>query len=207
MERVLEVYARLHDPARPLVCLDETSKQLIRETRIPLPHGAGREARVDYEYERAGVVKLFMLFAPLEGWREVSVRDRRTDFDYAHVLRELADVHFPSTDKIILVQDNLNTHNEMSLYKTFPADEARRIANRFERHYTPKLGSWLNMAECELSVLGRQCLARRIPDKATLPTEVEAWKTTRNDVGSGCKWQFTTEDARTKLSHLYPKIE
>ena len=127
MERVLEVYARLHDPARPLVCLDETSKQLIRETRIPLPHGPGREARVDYEYERAGVVNLFMLFAPLEGWREVSVRDRRTAFDYAHVLRELADVHFPSVDKIILVQDNLNTHNEMSLYKTFPA--ASRIAS------------------------------------------------------------------------------
>ena len=143
------------------MCLDETSKQLIRETRIPLPHGPGREARVDYEYERAGVVNLFMLFAPLEGWREVSVRDRRTAFDYAHVLRELADVHFPSADKIILVQDNLNTHNEMSLYKTFPADEARRIANRFKLwHYTPKHGSWLNMTECELSVLGRQCLAR-----------------------------------------------
>ena len=207
MEKVLEVYARLHGPVRPLVCLDETSRQLIRETRIPLPHGPGREARVDYEYERAGVVNLFMLFAPLEGWREVSVRDRRTTFDYAHVLRELADVHFPSVDKITLVQDNLNTHNEMSLYKTFPANEARRIANRFEWHYTPKHGSWLNMAECELSVLGRQYLARRIPDKATLTTEVEAWKTTRNDVGSGCKWQFTTEDARTKLSHLYPKIE
>ena len=140
MERVLEVYARLHDlhdPARPLVCLDETSRQLIRETRIPLPHGPGREARVDYEYERAGAVNLFMLFAPLEGWREVSVRDRRIAFDYVHVLRELADVHFPSADKIILVQDNLNTHNEMSLYKTFPADEVRRIANRFEWHYPP----------------------------------------------------------------------
>ena len=141
----------------------------------------------------------------IEGWREVSVRDRRTAFDYAHVLRELADVHFPSTDKITLVQDNLNTHNEMSLYKIFPADEARRIASRFEWHYTPKHEFWLNMAECELSVLGRQCLARRIPDKATLATEVEAWKTTRNDVGSGCKWQFTTGDARTNLSHLYPK--
>ena len=127
MEKVLEVYARLHDPARPLVCLDETSKQLIRETRIPLPHGPGREARVDYEYERAGFVNLFMLFAPLEGWREVSVRDRRIAFDYTHVLRELADVHFPSADKILLVQDNLNTHNEMSLYKTFPA--ASRIAS------------------------------------------------------------------------------
>ena len=184
MEKVLEVYARLHDPARPLVCLDETSRQLIRETRTPLPHGPGREARVDYEYERAGVVNLLMLFAPLEGWREVSVRDRRTAFDYAHVLRELADVHFPSTDKITLVQDNINTQNDMSLYKTFPADEARRIANRFEWHYTPKHGSWLNMAECELSALSRQCLARRIPDKATLTTEVEAWKTTRNNVDS-----------------------
>ena len=207
MEKVLEVYARLRDPARPLVCLDETSRQLIRETRTPLPHGPGREARVDYEYERAGVVNLFMLFAPLEGWREVSIRDRRTASDYAHVLRELADVHFPKADKITLVQDNLNTHNETSLYKNFSAEEARRIADRFEWHYTPKHGSWLNMAECELSVLGRQCLARRIPDKTTLATEVEAWKKTRNDVGAGCKWQFTTEDARTKLSHLYPKIE
>ncbi len=206
MEDVLEVYTRPRDPACPLVCLDETSKQLIRETRTPLPGKPGREARADYEYERNGVASLFMLFAPLEGWRQVTVRDRRTAVDYAHVLRELADVHFPDADKIVLVQDNLNTHRPASLYEAFPPAEARRIADRFEWHYTPKHGSWLNIAECELSVLARQCLDRRIPEKSALESEVGAWITTRNAARAKVNWQFTTQDARTKLSQLYPQI-
>ena len=164
MEDVLEVYTRPYDLARPLVCLDETSKQLTRETRIPIPMRPGQSARSDYEYERNGVASLFMLFAPLVGWRHVAVRDRRTAIDYAHVLRDLADVHFPDAEKITLVQDNLNTHKPASLYEAFPPAEARRIVDRFEWHYTPKHGSWLNIAECELSVLSRQCLDRRIPE-------------------------------------------
>ena len=207
MEDTLEIYIREHDPARPVICLNETSKQLTRETRTPLPHGPGREARIDYEYERAGVANLFMLYAPLECWRHVCVRKRRTANDYVHDVRDLVDVHFPLAEKIILVNENLNTHKLGSLYKTFPLAEARRIAKRIEMHFTPKHGSWLNMAECELSVLSRQCLARRIPDRTELADETEAWETTRNSVGSGCKWQFTTQDARTKLSHLYPLVE
>ena len=207
MEDTLDIYIREHDPARPVICLDKTSKQLTRETRTLLAQGPGREARVDYEYERAGVANLFMLYAPLECWRHVCVRKRRTANDYAHVVHDLVDVHFPLAEKIILVNDNLNTHKLGSLYKTFPPAEARRIAKRIEMHFTSKRGSWLNMAECELSVLSRQCLARRIPDQTKLADEIEAWETTRNSVGSGCKWQFTTQDARTKLSHLYPQVE
>ena len=207
MEDTLEVYTRPRDPARPVICLDETSKQLTRETRTPLPRGPGRVERIDYEYERAGVANVFMLFVPLEGKRYVSVRERRTAKDYAEVVRELVDVHFPLAEKIILVNDNLNTHKIASLYKAFPPAEALRIAERIEMHYTPKHGSWLNMAECELSVLSRQCLARRIPDQTELADEIKAWETTRNSVGSGCNWQFTTQDARTKLSHLYPQVE
>ena len=206
MEDVLEVYTRPYDPARSLVCLDETSKQLIKETRIPVPMRPGQSARSDYEYERNGVASLFMLFAPLVGWRHVAVRDRRTAIDYAHVLRDLADVHFPDAEKITLVQDNLNTHKPASLYEAFPPAEARRIVDRFEWHYTPKHGSWLNIAECELSVLSRQCLDRRIPDQQSLGTEVNAWTTSRNTEQTEVKWHFTTEDARTKLSQLYPQI-
>ena len=206
MEDVLEVYTRPYDLARPLVCLDETSKQLTRETRIPIPMRPGQSARSDYEYERNGVASLFMLFAPLVGWRHVAVRDRRTAIDYAHVLRDLADVHFPDAEKITLVQDNLNTHKPASLYEAFPPAEARRIVDRFEWHYTPKHGSWLNIAECELSVLSRQCLDRRIPDQKSLGTEVNAWTTSRNTEQTEVKWHFTTEDARTKLSQLYPQI-
>ena len=207
MEDTLEVYTRPHDPARPVICLNETSKQLTRETRTLLLRGPGREERIDYEYERAGVANLFMLFVPLEGKRHVSVRKRRTAKDYAHVLRELVDVHFPLAEKIILVQDNFNTHKIASLYEAFPPAEALRIAERIEMHFIPKHGPWLNMAECELSVLSRQCLARRIPDQTELADEIKAWETTRNSVGSGCNWQFTTQDARTKLSHLYPQVE
>lgn len=206
MENVLDVYTRPHDPNRPLVCLDETSKQLTRETRTPIPMKPGREARHDYEYERAGVASLFMVFAPLEGWRHVEIRDRRTAIDYAHILRDLADLHFPNAEKIDLVQDNLNTHKPASLYEAFPPAEARRIAQRFEWHYTPKHGSWLNIAECELSVLARQCLGRRIPDKDTLKAEVDAWATNRNSQNAKTNWRFTTEDARTKLIRLYPQI-
>ena len=154
MEDVLEVYQRPHDPQRPLVCLDETSKQMIVETRAPIPAKPGRKARHDYEYERNGVANLFMVFAPLEGWRHVKVTDRHTAIDYAHVLRDLSDTHFPDTAKIVLVQDNLNIHKSASLYEAFPAPEARRLVERFEWHYTPKHGSWLDMAEAELGVLG-----------------------------------------------------
>ncbi len=206
MEDVLDVYTRPQDAKRPLVCLDETSKQLSKETRTPIPMRPGQSARSDYEYERNGVASLFMLFAPLIGWRHVAVREQRTAIDYAYVLRDLADVHFPDAEKIMLVQDNLNTHKRASLYKAFPPAEARRIAERFEWHYTPTHGSWMNIAECEISVLARQCLDRRIPEQASLETELNAWTTTRN-AKKKVKWQFTTEDARTKLSQLYPQIE
>src|SRR6266566_3117674 len=162
MEDVLEVYQRPHDPQRPLVCLDETSKQLIIDTRAPIPANPGQPARHDYEYERNGVANLFMVFAPLEGWRHVKVTDRHTAIDYAHVLRDLSDTHFPDAAKIVLVQDNLNIHKPASLYEAFPAPEARRLVERFEWHYTPKHGSWLDMAESELGVLASQCLDRRI---------------------------------------------
>ena len=165
MEDVLEVYQRPHDPACPVVCLDETSKQLIKETRTPFPAKPGQPARHDYEYERNGTANLFMLFAPLEGWRHVKVTDHHAAVDYAQALKELSDTHFPDASKIVLVQDNLSTHKPASLYEAFPAPEARRLVERFEWHYTPKHGSWLDMAEAELSVLSRQCLDRRIPDK------------------------------------------
>lgn len=206
MEDVLEVYTRPHDPARPLVCLDETSKQLVAETRRPIPAGPGRPARRDYEYERNGTANLFMLFAPLEGWRHVKVTDRRTALDYAQVLKELADVHFPDAEAIALIQDNLNTHTPASLYEAFPAAEARRLVRRFEWRYTPKHGSWLDLAESELAVLTSQCLDRRIPDKTTLSEEVAAWVAERNDNHAKADWRFTTEDARVKLKHLYPSL-
>ncbi len=175
MEDVLEVYTRPHDPARPLLCLDETSKQLVAETRAPLPMLPGQLARHDYEYERKGTANLFMLFAPLEGWRHVEVTDRRTAIDYAKILKDLSDTHFQRADKIVLVQDNLNTHSPASLYEAFAPDEARRLFERFEWHYTPKHGSWLDLAESELAVLSGQCLDRRIPDRAMLEREVAAW--------------------------------
>ena len=206
MEDILEVYHRPHDPARPVVCLDETSKQLIIETRAPIAAKPGQPARCDYEYERNGTANLFMLFAPLEGWRHVEVTDRRTAVDYAHILRQLAVEHFPGAAKIVLVQDNLNTHKPASLYEAFPAIEARRLVERFEWHYTPKHGSWLDMAESELSVLTGQCLDRRIPDKRTLVEEVSAWETERNKNHAKADWQFTTADARIKLKRLYPSL-
>ena len=204
MEDVLEVYQRPPDPAFPLVCLDETSKQLIAETRAPIPAKPGRPARRDYEYERNGTANLFMMFGPLEGWRRVKVTDRHAAVDYAQILKELSDTHFPEADKIILVQDNLSTHKPASLYHAFPAPEARRLVERFEWHYTPKHGSWLNMAESELGALSSQCLDRRIPDKETLIEEVAAYG--RNKNHTKADWQFTTADARVKLKRLYPAL-
>ena len=206
MEDVLAVYTRPHDPARPLVCLDEVSKQLVAEVRVPIPMKPGRPACHDYEYRRNGTANLFMAFAPLEGSRHVKVTDQRTRIDYAHFLRDLADDHYCKADKIVLVQDNLNTHTPASLYLAFPPQEARRLAERFEWHYTPKHGSWLNMAEMELSVLSRQCLNRRIEDQAILKREVASWQVDRNTLGGAANWRFTTQDARIKLHRLYPSI-
>ena len=206
MEDVLEVYHRPHDASRPLVCLDETSKQLVAETRQPVPAKPGQPARHDYEYERRGTANLFMLFAPLEGWRLVAVTERRTAVDYARILKTLSDVHFAKAEKIVLVQDNLNTHCPASLYEAFEPAEARRLVERFEWHYTPKHGSWLNLAESELAVLSGQCLARRIADATTLTREVDAWRTYRNTHNAKADWHFTTADARIKLKSLYPTL-
>ena len=206
MEDVLEVYQRPYNPECPLVCLDETSKQLITETRVPIAATPGHPARHDYEYERNGTANLFMMFAPLEGWRRVEVTDRHTGVDYAQILKGLSDTHFPKAKKIVLVQDNLNTHKPASLYEAFPAPEARRLVERFEWHYTPKHGSWLDMAESELSVLSGQCLDRRIPDKLTLAEQVAAWEDSRNKKHVKADWHFTTADARVKLKRLYPAI-
>ena len=173
---------------------------------MPIPAKPGRLARYDHEYARNGTANLFMMFAPLEGWRHVEVTDRRTAVDYARVLKELSDTHFPKAVKIVLVQDNLNTHKPASLYQTFPPDEARRLVERFEWHYTPKHGSWLDMAEIELSVLSSQCLARRIPNKQTLTEEVAAWQGDRNKNHAKADWQFTADDARIKLKRLYPAL-
>jgi DDE superfamily endonuclease len=206
MEDVLDVYTRRHDESRPLVCLDETSKQLIAETRTPLPMAPGQPARYDYEYRRNGTVSLFMLFAPLEGWRHVEVKDQRTSKDYARVLKDLSDAHFVNAEKIILVQDNLSTHTPAALYEAFEPQEARRLAERFEWHYTPKHGSWLNMAEAELAILAKQCLDQRIEDKTALKAEVTAWIAERNVHHAKANWRFTTKDARIKLKSLYPAL-
>lgn len=206
MEDILEVYERPHDPDAPVVCLDEASKQLIAETRAPIAAKPGRPARHDYEYHRNGTANLFMMFAPLEGWRHVKVTERHTAVDYAQVLKEISDTYFPGASKIVLVQDNLNTHKPASLYQAFPAAEARRLVERFEWHYTPKHGSWLDLAESELSVLSGQCLDRRIADMQTLVDEVAAWEDTRNKHHTKADWQFTTTNARVKLKRLYPSL-
>jgi len=206
MEDVLAVYMRPRDADFPLVCFDEASKQLIADTRNPIPMQPGRAARADYEYERHGTANLFMFFAPLEGWRHIKVTDRRTAVDYAHALKDLADKHFPKARKILLVQDNLNTHKPASLYEAFPPAEARRLVECFEWHYTPKHGSWLNMAESELAVLSNQCLDRRVPDQTSLARETAAWQKDRNQHHAKADWQFTTADARIKLKHLYPVL-
>ena len=206
MEDVLSVYERPIDPKRPLICLDETTKQLVRETRQPLPSRPGQPERIDYEYARNGVATLFMMCAPLQGWRHVSVGASKTRVDYAHCLRSLASEHFPHAEKIVLVQDNLNTHDPASLYQAFPPQQARALIERFELHYTPKHGSWLNIAECELSALNRQCLNRRIPDQYSLTREVGAWERARNLDTVRIDWRFRTADARIRLKRLYPSL-
>lgn len=207
MEDVLDVYARPPDPLRPLVCFDEGGKELHGEARPPLPVIPGHPARFDTEYERHGTASLFLWCAPLLGTRGVTVTERRTRIDFAHAIRDLVDVQFPHAERIVLVLDNLNTHEATSLYLAFPPAEAKRLWDRLEVHPTPKHGSWLNVAELELSALGRQCLDRRIADRDTLAAEVAAWVADRNAAAVTVDWQFTTEDARTKLKHLYPVLQ
>jgi len=207
MEDVLEVYKRPYGPKRPQVCMDETSKQLLADKREPIPVKPGSPKKIDYEYEREGVANIFMFFEPLMGKRHVKVTERRTRKDWALAMRELSDVQYPDADVIDIVMDNLNTHSPASFYEAFEPEEARRLVNRFEFHYTPKHGSWLNIAEIELSVLSRQCLDRRMPNQDFLESEVKAWEDERNDQIVKVHWRFTTADARIKLKHLYPLIE
>lgn len=204
MENILAVYLRPYDPKRPVVCLDESSKQQIQELIDELPVRPGEVAKFDSEYKRNGVSNLFMMFEPLAGWRYVKVTNTRTAVDFAGCLKDLVDIHYSDVDKIVLVMDNLNTHTLASLYKAFSPEEAFRIAQKLEIHYTPKHGSWLNMAEIEFSALSRQCLKRRIPNQETLIKEIKAWEDVRNSSEVKCHWQFTTENARTKLHKLYP---
>ena len=206
MEDILEVYKLPYDAKKPLICMDESSKQLVKEVRAPVPLRQGQPTRYDNEYERNGVRSLFMFFAPLEGWRHVTVTERRTAGDWAFQIKQLVDIHYPEAETIRLVMDNLNTHTLASLYKAFDPAEARRIASKLEIHYTPKHGSWLNMAEIELSILSRQCLDRRIPDENILKAEILAWELARNQHREKMDWRFTTEDARVKLKKPYPTI-
>jgi hypothetical protein len=206
MEDVLEVYKRPYDPRRPVVCLDETSKQLIGEVRTSVPAAPGQVAHYDYEYIRNGVANIFMIFEPLAGQRDVEITNRRTKKDWALCVRRIADEMYPDAEVIVLVEDNLNTHSPASLYEAFEPAEAKRLADRFEFHYTPKHGSWLDMAEIELGILGRQCLARRIDNIGDLRREAKAWERARDTAGSKVDWQFTTEDARIKLKRLYPSL-
>jgi len=207
MEDVLDVYTRPYDPARPQVCLDETSRQVVAETRDALPIAPGRPARHDPEYARKGVVNLFLVTDPLRGWRQVRVSQRRTRLDWAGCIKELVDVHYPDAKRIVLVLDQLNTHSPASLYDAFPPGEAKRLADKLEIHYTPKHGSWLNMAEIELSVLARQCLNQRLGDRAAIAREVAAWTVARNAAATTIDWRFTTKDARIKLKRLYPAVD
>lgn len=206
MEAVLAVYQRPDNPDYPVICLDESTKQLVKETTIPIPAQPGQPQRIDYEYERNGTANLFMVCEPITGWRHVEVTQRRTAIDYAHLLKALVDVFCPEAIQITVVQDNLNTHSPASLYKAFEPSEARRILDKLEFCHTPKHGSWLNMAEIELSVLSRQCLDRRIPDFESLEQQVAAWQSQRNEEETWIDWRFTTQDARIKLHRLYPSI-
>lgn len=206
MEEVLDIYKQPYNPKRPVVCFDESSKQLTKEVRESLPMQPGQVLKYDTEYERNGTASIFMAFEPLQGVRFTKITERRTQIDWAIYVKDLVDNHYIEAEKIIFVMDNLNTHHKSSLYEAFEPAEAKRIADRFEIHYTPKHGSWLNMAEIELSHLNRQCLDRRISEMSIMATEVEAWTKTRNDEKVIADWQFTTDDARIKLRRLYPKI-
>ena len=207
MEDVIDVYTRPYDPLHPVVCFDESNKQLVGETVEPLPMEPGQPQRYDYQYERNGVCNLFMFSEPLAGWRHVEVTNQRTKQDYAQQMKYLVDVRYPDAERITVVHDQLNTHVPSALYAAFEPDVAKRILDKLEFHYTPKHGSWLNMAEIELSVLSRQCLDRRIPDKESLQREVAAWSEQRNQESRKIDWQFTTADARIKLKRLYPLIQ
>jgi transposase len=206
MEDVLDVYQRPYDPDYPLVCMDESPKQLIGEVHPPLPVKPGSVEKIDAEYVRNGTIEIFMEVDPLAGKRHVAITERRTKIDWAKQIKEMLDERYPDAIKVVLVMDNLNTHTTASLYEAFSPEEARRLAERLEIHYTPKHGSWLNMAEIELSVLQGQCLNRRIPDIETIRSEVDAWQTARNNKIKLIDWQFTTVDARVKLKRLYPKL-
>jgi hypothetical protein len=201
---VLDLYARPYDETRPVICFDEQPRQLIAETRVPLPVAPGRPARVDCEYRRAGTANLFLFFEPLAGWRHVEVTAQRTSKDFAQQMKALVDTHFPDAEGIAVVLDNLSTHSPAALYQTFPPAEAFRLFKRLEFHYTPKHGSWLNMAELEFSVLDRQCLDRRLSDLDSLRREIAAWEKTRNAAHATAQWRFTISHARTKLRRLYP---
>jgi len=207
MEDVLEVYKRPYDPQRPLICMDEMPKQLLTDTRETLPVQPGKAERFDYEYKRGGVADVFMLFEPLAGKRHIEITDQRRRVEWAEVMRIVSDELYPEAEKIVVVLDNLNTHVGAAFYLAFEPQEARRLVERFELHYTPNHGSWLNMVEIELSALTRQCLDRRIPDKDTLMSEVKAWQDQRNSEVIKVHWQFTTADARIKLQSLYPKFQ
>jgi hypothetical protein len=207
MEEVLDVYKRPYDPRAPLICLDETSKQLIEETRPVVPAAPGQPERRDYEYRRHGVANLFMMVEPLTGNCQVTVTERRTKVDWADEIRRIVDERYPAADRIVLVLDNLNTHTKASLYEAFEPAEAKRLADQLEIHYTPKHGSWLNVAECELSILSRQCLAQRMGDMETLTHQVGMWQTHRSHNPTPVNWRFTTEDARIKLKRLYPSLQ
>ena len=204
MEDVLDVYQRPYDPVRPVVCIDETNKQLIKQTRLPC--APGQPERVDYEYERNGVVNIFMIFEPLAGKRETIVTETRKAIDFANVLKYTSDVVYPNAEKIILVTDNLNTHSTTSLYHAFAPHEAHRIANRFEWHYTPKHASWLDVAEIEIGIMCRQALSKPLPNMTNFKKQIKSWTRRRNKEGAKVNWQFTTKDARVKLKKLYPKI-
>jgi len=206
MEDVLDVYQRPYDPQRPLICMDETSKQLLGEIRQPLPPLPGQVARYDAEYVRNGVASLFLFSEPLRGKRYVQVTEQRTKRDWAHTLRDLMETRYREAERIVLVMDNLNTHTPASFYAAFPPEEAKRLTDRLELHYTPKHGSWLNIAEIELGILSKQCLNRRLASLARLRREVSAWETERNQCIAKINWQFTTQDARIKLRSLYPSL-
>ena len=206
MEEVLDLYAEPEDPQRPRVCFDEMPYQMISETRVPVPMQAGQAERYDYEYRREGTCNLFLFFNPFAGKRRIKVTQRRTKQDFAHCMKELADEMYPDAVVIRVILDQLNTHSKASLYETFEPEEARRIARKLEFHYTPKHGSWLNMAEIEFSVVDRQCLDRWLQDMETVQSEIAAWELPRNEQNLGIDWQFTTQKARHKLERLYPPI-